>query len=431
MSNCVENKPLKPLSRSVSIIGVGATPFLRVLRDPELDGVGEGEMFGTAAIEAMKDAGVSPKDIEYYFHGQALPVLQSQYITPNAQMGNWCGLKGKASSHHSEACCTGYVALEQAVMAVASGTYDMVLSGACDMSFSRATPGKPSHFREVLTNEDFVGRALSMLYDTSYARPSLGANPMACDGWIEAYRQENNLTVKQIDDILCQMAIDSRHASALNPRGLERVTFEEEAEKVGMGVEEYMRSEHNFMLSALLRRGFFEARADGAAAVIVCPTEMAYKYTDHPIEVLGTGHAVLDGFTADLEKHGTAAAYKQIKELTGLSGKDMDLFLCNDFFMSSQLLAAEECEYLPKGEGWKYVLESRTAYEGDKPVNTSGGRCHYGHAHGTSGLADVFEAVMQLRGQMGETQIKGDPEYAMLRGFGGGQNVTVQILKKL
>lgn len=76
-------------------------------------------------------------------------------------------------------------------------------------------------------------------------------------------------------------------------------------------------------------------------------------------------------------------------------------------------------------------MSSRTAFDGDRPVNSSGGRCHYGHAHGTSGLADVFEAVMQLRGSMGVTQIKGDPKYAMLRGFGGGQNITVQILKKL
>ena len=49
----------------------------------------------------------------------------------------------------------------------------------------------------------------------------------------------------------------------------------------------------------------------------------------------------------------------------------------------------------------------------------------------TSGVADFFEAVKQLRGEMGPTQIAGDPQYAMLRGFGGGQNVTCTILKKL
>ena len=56
----------------------------------------------------------------------------------------------------------------------------------------------------------------------------------------------------------------------------------------------------------------------------------------------------------------------------------------------------------PKGEGWKYVLDGRIAYDGDKPMNTNGGRTSYGHAFGASGMADVFEAVTQMRGEAGE-----------------------------
>ncbi len=430
MSKEIKNKPLKPLSRSVSIIGVGATPFMKTLKDPELKGLGEGEMFGTAALMAMEDAGVTPKDVEYYFHGQCFPSIQSAAATPAASLGNWFGMKGKASSHHSEACGTGYIALEQAVLAVASGTYDIVLSGCCDMSYSRAILHKPSHIRTILTSEEFTD-GLAMLYDKSYALPNLAANPIVADVWLDDYRKENNLTQEQVDDVLCQMAYDSRRAACQNPRSVTKISMDEEAEQHGMTAENYLRSENNPTYSTLLRRLNFEIRADGAAAVIVCPTEMAYKYTDHPIEVLATGHATLDGITGNLEKYATRAAYEQVKELTGLSGKDMDLFIANDFFECSQFLAAEECEYLPKHEAWKYVLNSRTAYDGDRPINTNGGRCHYGHAHGTSGLADVYEAVQQLRGNMGPTQIKGDPQYAMLRGYGGGQNVTCQILKKL
>ena len=55
-----DNLPkLKPFKRSVSIIGVGATPFVRILDDPEVDGLTEGELFGYAAREAMKDAGIT------------------------------------------------------------------------------------------------------------------------------------------------------------------------------------------------------------------------------------------------------------------------------------------------------------------------------------------------------------------------------------
>ncbi|GAA0797840.1 thiolase domain-containing protein [Faecalicatena orotica] len=431
MAKKIKNKALKPLSRSVSIIGVGATPYMYTMDNPDTEGLSDLEMFGAAAIEAMKDAGITAKDVEFYYSTCAMPALQGGYITPNAQYSSWFGMKGKASAHHSEACCSGYIALEQAVMAVASGTYDIVLSGGCDMSWSLATPRKPSYMRRQFDNDLYISEGLDKLYSKDYAAPSLGANPLVCDSWLDSYVKENKLTADKIDDVLCQLSIDCRRAAALNPRALNDKTYAEEAAEVGMTDQEYIRSQYNPKFTRYLRVSNFELRCDGAAALIVCPTEMAYKYTDHPIEVLGTGHATLNGMIGNLEKYATSGAYEQIKELTGLTGADMDIFYANDFFNSSQLLAAEECEYLPKGEGWKYMLESRTAFDGDRPINTNGGRCQYGHAHGTSGLHDIFEAVKQLRGEMGRTQVKVDPQYAMLRGFGGGQNVTVQILNKL
>ena len=107
-------------SRSVSIIGVGCTPFMYTVDNPETDGLTEGEMFGYAALKAMEDAGVNPQNVDFYFHGEASPLNGSNYLTPNVQVANWFGRKGKGSIHHSEACCTGYLAIEQAVNAVAS-----------------------------------------------------------------------------------------------------------------------------------------------------------------------------------------------------------------------------------------------------------------------------------------------------------------------
>ena len=115
---------INPYLRSVSIIGVGCTPFMYTVDREETNGLTEGEMFGYAALKAMEDAGVSPKDVDFYFHGEASPLNGSNYLTPNIQVANWFGMKGKASIHHSEACCTGYYAIEEAVNAVASGKYN-------------------------------------------------------------------------------------------------------------------------------------------------------------------------------------------------------------------------------------------------------------------------------------------------------------------
>ena len=108
---------------------------------------------------------------------------------------------------------------------------------------------------------------------------------------------------------------------------------------------------------------------------------------------------------------------------------EVDLFMCNDFFLASEIVSAEECGYIPRGEAWRYAIDGRTAYDGDKPINTNGGRTSYGHAFGASGMADVYEAVLQMRGQAGEHQVKKLPKTTMLRGFGGGQNVRISILR--
>lgn len=428
MSYQVNIKPLKPYSRSVSIIGVGATPFMLTKDNPETDGLGDGEMFGHAAIQAMKDAGISAKDVDFYIHGQAGPTWQSQAGSPNMHVANWFGMKGSGSCHHSEACCTGYVALEQAVSYVASGAYDIVLSGACDMSYSVAYTDKPSFMRRNGTDEMFHD-TLNSIYAKDYTLESRCAANMGAEGWLDEYVQENGISDK-IDDVLCTMALNSRRAAALNPLSMNHDTYDEMAQKMGMkSAEEFLRSKFNPHLGQYLRASNFEQRCDGAAAIIVCPTEFAHRYTDRWVEVLGIGHSCLEGGTPRLEKYATEAAYRQVRDLTGLTGADMDLFMVNDFIMPSQFLAAEACEYLPKNEGWQYTLEGRTAFDGDRPVQTNGGRCQYGHAHGTSGLHDIYEAVKQMQGKMGLTQVKSPVKHAMLRGFGGGQNLTCIILK--
>lgn len=249
--------------------------------------------------------------------------------------------------------------------------------------------------------------------------PSAGGN-IGQDDWIDMYRVENGLTDRQIDDVLNMMSYQGRRAAHLNPLALERTPFEEIAKARGYDDPmEYLRSPFNPKTTQYLRVTGNAPSADGAACCIVCPTEMASQFKQKPIEVLGIGASCLESMVPHLEKKATAEAARQVYETTGVKPEDLGLLLINDFILSSQLLAAEEVGYLPKGEGWKYVMEGRTAFDGDKPINTNGGRTSYGHAFGASGMADVYEAVLQMRGQAGEHQVKKLPKTTMLRGFGG------------
>lgn len=427
--------------RSVSIIGVGCTPFMYTVDNPETNGLTEGELFGYAALKAMEDAGVNPQDVDFYFHGQASPLNGSNYLTPNIQIGNWFGMKGKGSIHHSEACCTGYLAIEQAVNAVASGKYNCVLTGCVEFGDSIPAPATsveaPTHpyKREKMTMDKFLATT-SWLYDRAYARSLMAPMELIYDDAAEDYVRTRGITAQQMDDTLNWMAINNRRNAAKNPLALERTEFEDIAKEKGFdNVMDYMRSPYNPKMGDFLRMEGVERKCDGAAAAIVCATEMipeiAKNLKHRPIEVLGVGSAACESTTPHFELRATEEAVRQVYEMTGVQPEELDLFFANDFIITSHLCAAEIAGYLPYGEGWKYICEGRTAYDGDKPINTNGGRTSFGHAHAASGMADVYEACMQMRGECGERQVKKLPKTTMLRGYGGAQNVAAVLLRTI
>ena len=423
---------INPYLRSVSIIGVGCTPFMYTVDREETNGLTEGEMFGYAALKAMEDAGVSPKDVDFYFHGEASPLNGSNYLTPNIQVANWFGMKGKASIHHSEACCTGYYAIEEAVNAVASGKYNCVLSGCVEFGDALAVGNHP-YKREKMTMEKFL-QTTAWLYERGYTRSFMAGQELIYDDAAEWYKRTRGITDEQMDDTLNHMCITNRKNASVNPLAIVQKTYEEEAKEQGFDdVMEYMRSPYNPKMGDFLRAAGLEIKCDGAAAVIVCATDMVGKYMGNkshkPIEVLGVGCAACEAITPHFEVTATEEAVRQVYEVTGVKPEEIDVFYSNDFIITSHLVSAEIAGYLPYGEGWKYICEGRTAYDGDKPINTNGGRTAFGHAHAASGLADLYEAVHQMRGEAGKGQMKKIPKTAMLRGYGGAQNICTYIIR--
>ena len=422
---------LKPFKRSVSIVGVGVTPFRLLKDDPRLKHLTEPELFGYAAVEAMRDAGITGKDVEFFIHGQAGPGT-SNFTTPNIHVANWFGVKGKGSFSHSEACATGYIALELAANMVASGTYDVVLSGGVETCSTLPFPTKVLCNRERTLTEAGFHELLCSTMDRCYNQFTKGILPTHFESWLTAYKEDNHLSKEDVDRVLTRMAINSRYMASINPLSINHQNYTDRAHEMGFDTaEEFLHSKYNPLMGQFMRAANMEERCDGSGAFVVMPTEMAYKYTDHPIEIVAVGHALVEYSNPMNERRGTEIAYQQVKEFTGLTGADMDIFMTNDFHQPQQLLSAECCEYLPKGEGWKYMLEDRCMFTGDRPVQTNGGRCHYGHAAAASGTHDIYEVCMQMRGEAEAHQIQKPVKYGMLRGFGGGQNLLCIVLKYL
>ena len=217
--------------------------------------------------------------------------------------------------------------------------------GPCDPSkITQLKDGTDAIFHEVLCST--ITRDYNLFTN--------GVLPFHFESWLQQYIEENHLSDDQIDEVLIHMAINARKMASINPNSLNDKDYTDKAHDTGFDTaEEYLHFKFNPKLGKWIRASNFEERCDGVGAFVVMPTEMSYKYTDHPIEILGVGHSVVEYANPQNEHTGTINAYKQIHELTGLTGADCDLFMTNDFFLAQQLLSAEDCGYRPKGEEWK------------------------------------------------------------------------------
>lgn len=420
------------LSRSVSITGVGCTRMGTLTKSPWLAGLTESELFAWASLEAMKDAGLEGKDIDILFHGQIGNVSFSRLLNPAAAYQDWVGMHGKPCIHHEEACGTGYVGFNLAVMAVASGACDIALTGGVEVLSTVADARKPAHMREEASHAFKIGEIADILADPTYSRfPSNIIHNSLFEYPPTDYMDRYGITLEQFDDMCNALAIQARRASSRHSLAFYQTELETIAREAGYDdAMEYLRQDaYNRKTSKYYRKLHSFATTDGAAAVIVCTTEIAKKLKQQPIEVLGISGASMDTRHPRNEEKITEISIRQVYEKTGVKPEEIDLFQTQDLEIFDQIDSAEIAGYLPKGEGWQAALNGVTGFDGDRPINTNGGRSGFGHAYAASGLADVGEVVQQMRGQCGARQVKKLPETALLRGIGGGQNATAAILR--
>jgi acetyl-CoA acetyltransferase len=156
-----------------------------------------------------------------------------------------------------------------------------------------------------------------------------------------------------------------------------------------------------------LTRAMCAPVGDGAAAAIICSQKRLRKMKDaRPVKirasVLGQGSdRELDG--EDIGRRLANEAYKAV----GLGPRDIDLAELHDATSWAELHQIEMMGFCPEGEGGPYAESGATAIGGHKPINTSGGLECRGHPIGASGLAQIYELVTQLRGDVGPRQVEG------------------------
>ena len=120
---------------------------------------------------------------------------------------------------------------------------------------------------------------------------------------------------------------------------------------------------------------------------------------------------------------------RQAYEQAGVDPSDVSLALCHDAFANEELEYYELLGFCPEGDGEKLLEEGATQLGGRIPFNTDGGLIARGHPGGPTGLAQIHELALQLRGEAGPRQVA-NARIGLAHLVGGGSVCTVNLLKR-
>ena len=372
--------------RDTAIIGVGLHPFGKY---PEK---GLRDLSRVAIWDAIKDAGISAKDIQVVYVGNALGgLITGQEAVRGQIILEDCGLGGRPVVNTENACGTGLAAVRGAWLEVASGMYDVALAVGVEKMFIPHNTAKS--IRALATCSEIELSRSGFQYVTYYAMR------------LRAYMEQYGATAKDLADVV----VKNSYNGSINPWAHRRTAFT---------AEEVLNSR---MVADPLTLYMCPAMADGAGAAIICSMEKAKQISSRlPIKIEANAfraakfspHGEYD------DPHTFTLCAQEAYDKAGIGPEDLDVAEVADAAIPMELLLYERLLFCGKGEGPKLIRDGSTRIEGRLPVNTSGGFGIRGHPLGATGLAEIAEVVWQLRGEAGPRQVA-NPKVAMVHDSGG------------
>jgi len=173
---------------------------------------------------------------------------------------------------------------------------------------------------------------------------------------------------------------------------------------------------------------------DGSAAIVMCPSEIAAQFSPFPIKVrasaIATDSLALHDRHNLLSLEAVGLSARKAFEQAQVKREDIDLFEVHDAFSITAVVSLEACGFAEPGKGTRLGLDGDIFLGGKLPICTMGGLKARGHPVGATGMYQLVEATLQLRGLAGKNQVK-DAALAMTQNIGGsGSNVVTHILER-
>jgi acetyl-CoA C-acetyltransferase len=387
------NKPL------VSIVSAGSSQFGR------LDGVYGRELFADAAKEAFdRCPNLDPiKDVEALFVGHMGESYEHQGHT-GPTLADWTGLLPKPAVRLESACASSGAALRTGIQAILSGMHKVVMVGGVEKMTHRTTAE--------------VTEFLAMASDLPFEQWNGLTFPALYALMATAHMHEYGTTEEQ----MARVAVKNHHNGTLNPKAhmQKEITLEK-----AMGSK---------VIAWPLKLYDCSLITDGASCLILTHPDLAKKFTDSPVHVIGSGQASDAIGLYEREKltslKAARLAGQEAYRMAGVEPKDLDVAEVHDCFTIAELMAYEDLGFCGSGKGGKLIEEGTTELGGKLPVNPSGGLKSKGHPVGATGTAQAYEIYLQLTEQAEKRQVKG-AEIGLSHNVGGsGATACVHIYRR-
>ncbi|OZV74559.1 hypothetical protein CA850_29930 [Micromonospora echinospora] len=378
------------MNGSVVVSGVGMSPFGKFLDTSMKD------LARVAVDAALADAQIGVGDVQAMFFANALAgLITGQECIRGEVVGYPLGLAGIPIHNVENACASGGNALHLAWMAVASGMYDTVLALGVEKAnhpdrqrmFSAYSAG--ADVEEAFRTGDGAGVDRSPFVDRQAALAA-------------ALFDERGVTLAG----LARVASRSLNSARLNPYAHRRF---------GATPEEVLAAR---TVVAPLTVLMSSPVSDGAAAVVVTSRPEAVA-AHRSVRILASQLRTRPPKDQPDAPNAVQAASRAAFEQAGLGPRDMDFAEVHDASVAYELMAWTDVGLCADGEEQRWIDDGVTDAGGPMPVNRSGGLVGRGHALGASGLAQVHDAVAQLRGEAGPLQLTGANRRAVVQ-IGGG-----------
>ncbi len=378
----------------VCIIGAGIHPFGRTLgRSGRDQGV-------FAVRQALTDAGIDWADVQFAFGGSSASGAADIMV-------NELGLTGLPFVNVANGCATGGSSLAAARAAIASGEFEIGLAVGFDKHDRGAFDPKPAEWGL----PEWYGEAGFMLTTQFFAMKL--QRYMAIHGI-------SRVTLGRVAEKAFRNGTLADHAWRRSPVDLDTIL-------------------NAPMINDPLTKYMFCSPAEGGVALILASEKKARELGIKPVRLKTAsvrtrppGSFEVFASSIDVERgvSSSVLASTAAFEAAGIGPGDIDVAQLQDTESGAEIMHMAENGFCADGEQEAWLADGRSGIGGPLPINTDGGCLACGEPIGASGLRQVYENIVQLRGAAGARQVQGNPKTAYSHVYGAPGISAVAILER-